>query len=63
MYREMMEDKSKSSARQQIDNNLKRIYDETLKEEVPDRFADLLARLRQQSGAKPDTDTDAGKSS
>jgi hemerythrin-like domain-containing protein len=58
MYREMMDDKSKSTVRQQIDDNLKRIYDETLAEQVPDRFADLLSRLREQTetGATPDPD-------
>ena len=32
----------------QIDENLKRVYQETLEEEIPDRFRDLLAQLRRQ---------------
>lgn len=31
-----------------IDDNLKRVFQETLSEEVPDRFKDLLAQLKQQ---------------
>ncbi|MEM6888427.1 MAG: NepR family anti-sigma factor [Pseudomonadota bacterium] len=31
-----------------IDENLKRVYEDTLKEGVPDRFRDLLAALKQQ---------------
>lgn len=32
----------------QIDENLKRVYQETLEENIPDRFRDLLAQLRRQ---------------
>lgn len=32
----------------EIDENLKRVYQETLKEQVPDRFAQLLAQLREK---------------
>lgn len=32
----------------QIDENLKKVFQETLDEEVPDRFRDLLERLRQK---------------
>ncbi|WP_168201290.1 NepR family anti-sigma factor [Qingshengfaniella alkalisoli] len=31
-----------------IDDNLKRIYQETLSEELPDRFTELLAKLRDK---------------
>jgi predicted metal-dependent hydrolase len=37
---------------QQIDENLRRIYRERLEEAVPDRFEELLRRLRQQDGKK-----------
>lgn len=30
----------------QIDENLKRVYQEALSEEVPDRFKELLAQLK-----------------
>lgn len=32
--------------RQQIDENLKRVYTAAKSEEVPDRFTELLAQLR-----------------
>ena len=36
------------SKREQIERNLKRVYDETLEEPLPDELADLLERLKQQ---------------
>ena len=33
---------------QQIDENLKLVYDEALKEDIPDRFKKLLEQLRQK---------------
>lgn len=38
----------KANLRQQIDQNLKRVYQDALQEEVPDRFKDLLAQLREK---------------
>jgi hypothetical protein len=32
--------------RKQIDDNLKRVYAETLNEALPDRFKDLLSKLQ-----------------
>ncbi len=52
MYPDMTGDTPKAKLNAQIDENLKRIYDETLKEEVPDRFKKLLAQLSEK--AKPD---------
>ncbi len=34
----------------EIDENLKRVYQEALTQEVPDRFAQLLAQLREKEG-------------
>ncbi len=34
----------------QIDQNLRRVYEQALEEEVPDRFKDLLAQLRGKAG-------------
>ncbi|MFD2741522.1 NepR family anti-sigma factor [Sulfitobacter aestuarii] len=31
-----------------IDDNLKRVYEETLEEGIPDRFKELLNQLKQQ---------------
>ncbi len=51
MHLEMADDKSKSRLHQQIDENLKRVYEEALREDVPDRFKDLIAQLRaKESG-------------
>lgn len=42
----------KQGLNHQIDENLKRVYESALEEDVPDRFKDLLNRLRQQEGGK-----------
>ena len=34
----------------EIDENLKRVYQAALSEEVPDRFTQLLAQLREKEG-------------
>jgi hypothetical protein len=49
MYADMAENNPKSKIRDQIDENLKRIYDETLREEIPDRLTQLLDQLRRKS--------------
>ena len=36
--------------RDQIERNLKRVYDETLNEPLPDRLAELLEQLRKKGG-------------
>ncbi len=38
--------------RDQIDDNLKRVYDDMLDDTVPDRFEDLLRQLREQDSQK-----------
>jgi len=48
MFGPMTQDNPKSRLKEQIDQNLKRVYEDVLKEEVPDRFKDLLAQLRQK---------------
>jgi len=40
--------KSKAPKRDQIDENLKRVYNEMLEQDVPDRFEELLRQLREQ---------------
>ena len=52
MYPDMSDSNPKSKIRAQIDENLKRIYDETLKEEIPDQLTQLLEQLRQRSGGE-----------
>lgn len=36
--------------REQVEQNLKRVYDETLIEPLPEKLAELLERLRKQEG-------------
>ena len=50
MYPDMSDSNPKSKIRTQINENLKRIYDETLQEQIPDRLTQLLEQLRQKSG-------------
>jgi len=38
----------KSKRERVIDENLRRVYDETLEEGIPDRFKDLLDQLKRQ---------------
>ena len=33
---------------QQIDENLRRVYEQDTKEEIPDRLLELLQKLREQ---------------
>jgi hemerythrin-like domain-containing protein len=50
MLQHMGKDVEKSSLHKQIDENLKRVYQETLQEDVPDRFRALLEQLRKKQG-------------
>jgi len=52
MYMEMADSKGKTRLHQQIDENLKRVYEEALSEEIPDRFKELIARLRSKEGGQ-----------
>jgi hypothetical protein len=52
MMKNMAEITPKSSLRKDIDENLKRIYEDALNEEVPDRFKLLLAQLKAKAGDK-----------
>ncbi|PJF11323.1 transcriptional regulator [Pseudorhodobacter sp. MZDSW-24AT] len=48
----MSGDNQKSSLRKDIDENLKRVYEAALKEEVPDRFKLLLEQLKAKEAGK-----------
>jgi len=50
----MAQDDGKSTLRDQIDANLRRAYDATVNEPVPDRLTDLLEQLRAQQGGGTD---------
>ncbi|HLQ18066.1 MAG TPA: NepR family anti-sigma factor [Tabrizicola sp.] len=53
MKKEKSEDAPKRQAiREQIDENLRRVYTATLNEELPDRFRDLLEELKNKSLGK-----------
>jgi Anti-sigma factor NepR len=54
MYGEMSKDTPRSKVKQQIDENLKRVYDASLNEDVPDRFKQLLDQLRAQQNSGGD---------
>ena len=58
MNLDMSKESGKSKSKEQIDANLKRIYDETLQAKVPDRLTDLLAQLRAKATAKDDGNTE-----
>nr|WP_241427726.1 NepR family anti-sigma factor [Fertoeibacter niger] len=52
MLGQMAQERDKAGLQQQIDENLKRVYDEALEQQVPDRFAQLLAQLREKDAKK-----------
>lgn len=52
MQLHMAVDPKKSRITEQIDENLKRVYEDLLKVEVPDRFKELLDRLKQKDAGK-----------
>lgn len=60
MYSDMADSNPKSTIRQQINENLRRIYDETLNEQIPDKLTQLLEQLRQKT-AQPGADVDDEK--
>ncbi len=48
----MTTDKEPSTVNRQIDENLKRVYQEMVNEDLPDRLKDLLEKLKNQSNAQ-----------
>lgn len=48
----MANNPTKSRLKQQIDENLKRVYDDALNQEVPDRFKLLLEALKNKESGK-----------
>jgi hypothetical protein len=47
-----------SKTNQQIDENLKRVYDDALQENLPEKFLDLLKRLKDADKARQQDDDD-----
>ena len=52
MFVEMTDKTSKTRVQEQIDQNLRRVYEDTLNAEVPDRFKLLLAQLKDKDRKK-----------
>lgn len=50
----MTSDSKKPSVDTQIDENLKRVYNDAMKDELPDRFMDLIAQLKAKEGSSDD---------
>lgn len=48
----MAQEHSKSNLERQIEENLRRVYQKTVEEDVPDRFRNLLEQLREQEAVK-----------
>lgn len=46
------ESPKRQAIREQIDENLRKVYSATLNEELPDRFRDLLEQLKSQGVGK-----------
>ena len=61
MAREMTQKNNESRLQEQIDANLRRAYEDVLKEDVPERFTQLLAQLKE-SGASGSGGSDADDS-
>ena len=46
MFADIADDKGKSRLHQQIDENLKRVYEQDATQQIPDKFLELLEKLR-----------------
>lgn len=53
--------KKNSRIEQEIDQNLRRAFDEIANQDLPSRFTDLLNQLREQDGKKPSLEHDDDK--
>ncbi|MEO1549983.1 MAG: NepR family anti-sigma factor [Pseudomonadota bacterium] len=58
----MASEKPKSSVEQQIDENLKRVYNAAMEDKVPDKFLDLLSQLKAKETANKKDRTDGSDS-
>ncbi|GHA44115.1 hypothetical protein GCM10008927_06110 [Amylibacter ulvae] len=43
---------TKKNIKKQIDENLRRVYQDKVEEELPDRFKELLEQLKKQEQSK-----------
>jgi hypothetical protein len=54
MVNKMGPDKRKSNANRQIQENLRRVYEEALSEEIPSEFIEMINRLKKEKEARSD---------
>lgn len=54
IIRNMASRRPKSNVDRQIDENLKRVYDEALSEEIPPKFLELIKKLKEKGGERND---------
>lgn len=54
----MKKDKANQSRKEAIDANLRRVFQPTLEEDVPDRFHDLLKELQQKELEKSESSSE-----
>ncbi len=59
----MVQTRRNSKEAEVIDENLKRVYQDMLDEQVPDRFLDLIAQLRAQDEGGGSEGDDTGGAS
>lgn len=52
MYEAMTDKINKPKVQAMIDENLRRVYEDALKEDVPDRFKELIEQLRKKEVKK-----------
>jgi hemerythrin-like domain-containing protein len=52
MIEDMADEAAKKRIQKEIDENLKRVYQDALKEEIPERFKLLLEQLKAKGGQK-----------
>lgn len=57
----MADKRDKPTLKGSIEENLRKVYQDLLAEDVPDRFKLLLAELQKTQGAKAGTDGEGGK--
>lgn len=60
MLGRMSDKKDKPALRNSIEENLRKVYQELMDEEVPDRFKQLLAQLKDAQAAPADKDDGKG---
>lgn len=60
MLGRMSDKKDKPALRNSIEENLRKVYQELMDEEVPDRFKQLLAQLKDAQTAPADKDDGEG---